>query len=100
MEDTLNNPATATEDALYNFGRSGQISNDQMRAIAMVNDGIARNLTHVLGAWLRSQVPVTLDATEQLTYAEFIEALPEPTYLSTLRLEPLGGLGMMQLDLS
>lgn len=90
----------ATDAAPYNFGRSGQISNDQMRAIAMVNDGIARNLTHVLGAWLRSQVAVTLDASEQLTYAEFINALAQPTYLSTLRLEPLGGVGLLQLDLS
>jgi flagellar motor switch protein FliM len=92
--------AAADAVLLYNFGRSGQISNDQMRAIAMVNDGIARNLTHTLGAWLRSQVQVGLAATEQLTYSDFLASLPEPAYLGLLRLEPLGGTGLMQLDLS
>ena len=92
--------APASEASLYNFGRSGQISNDQMRAIAMVNDGIARNLTHTLGAWLRSQVQVGLAATEQLTYGDFLATLPDPAYLCLLRLEPLGGVGLMQLDLA
>jgi len=90
----------AAEATPYNFGRAGQISNDQMRAIAMVNDGIARNLTHTLGAWLRSQVQVGLAATDQMTYAEFMERVPDPAYVCLLRLEPLGGIGLLQLDLS
>ncbi|MDE1161715.1 MAG: hypothetical protein PW792_07180 [Acidobacteriaceae bacterium] len=91
--------AEVVQAAPYNFARSGQISNDQMRAIAMVNDGIARNLTHTLGAWLRSQVQVALAATEQMTYAEYLESLPEPSYICLLRLEPLGGVGLLELEL-
>lgn len=83
----------------YNFARSGQISNDQMRAIAMVNDGIARNLTHTLGAWLRSQVQVGMVGTEQKTYSDYMSSLPEPSYVCLLRLEPLGGFGLLELDL-
>jgi flagellar motor switch protein FliM len=86
--------------APYNFARSGQISNEQMRAIAMVNDGIARNLTHTLGAWLRSQMQVSLASTEQMTYTEYLASLPDPSYVCLLRLEPLGGVGLLELDLS
>jgi flagellar motor switch protein FliM len=32
----------------YNFSRAGQISNDQVRAIATVNDLFARNLMHTV----------------------------------------------------
>lgn len=93
-------PSTGPASAPYNFARSGQISNDQMRAIAMVNDGIARNLTHTLGAWLRSQIQVSLAATEQMTYGDYLASLPEPAYVCLLRLEPLGGVGLLELDLS
>ena len=34
----------------YDFASAGQISNDQMRAISMLNDLFARNLTHNMAA--------------------------------------------------
>jgi len=47
-------PATNLEGSTgvvaYNFGRAGQISNEQLRAISMLNDLFARNLTHNLAA--------------------------------------------------
>lgn len=90
-------PVTAT--APYGFGRTGQISNDQMRAITLVNDQLSRNLTHTLGAWLRSQMHVMLAANEQMTFAEMISCVSEPSYVIVLRLEPLGGVGLMELNL-
>ena len=39
----------------YNFSSAGQISTDQLRAISMLNDLFARNLTHNLTAWLRTR---------------------------------------------
>jgi len=83
----------------YGFGRTGQISNDQMRAITQVNDQLARNLTHTLGAWLRSQVHVMLAANEQMTFAEMLSCVSEPSYVIVLRLEPLGGVGLLELNL-
>ncbi|MFC6644298.1 flagellar motor switch protein FliM [Granulicella cerasi] len=84
----------------YNFSRSGQISTEQMQAIAMVNDGIARNLTHTLGAWLRSQVQIALAETTQQTYGEYLAGIADPAYVCMLRLEPLSSMGMIELDLS
>ena len=49
----------------WSFSRSGQISNEQLRAISMLNDIFARNLTHHLGAWFRSRVKVSLVSAEQ-----------------------------------
>jgi flagellar motor switch protein FliM len=84
----------------YNFGRAGQISNDQMKAISTVNDLFARNLTHNLGAWLRTRFQVNLVSGEQMVYAEYLDLLPEISYVCSARLEPLDSLCVMQLDLT
>jgi len=58
----------------WSFSRSGQISNEQLRAISMINDIFARNLTHHLGAWFRSRVQVSLVSAEQIPFSEFSAA--------------------------
>jgi flagellar motor switch protein FliM len=83
----------------YNFTRAGQISNDQMRAISSVNDLFARNLMHTLGAWLRTPFKLNLVAGEQLPFSEFLERLSSPTYICSIRLEPLGAVGLLELEL-
>jgi flagellar motor switch protein FliM len=83
----------------YNFSRSGQISNEQMQAISTVNDLFARNLTHNLGAWLRTQFDVALVSAEQMTYSDFTQIIPEVTYVCSARLEPLDVMGVVQMDL-
>lgn len=82
----------------YNFSRAGQISNEQMRAISSVNDLFARNLMHTLGAWLRTPLRVKLVAGEQLPFKEFLERLSLHTYVCSLRLEPLGAVGLLELE--
>jgi flagellar motor switch protein FliM len=83
----------------YSFSRSGQISNEQMQAISTVNDLFARNLTHNLGAWLRTQFDVALVSAEQMTYSDFTQIIPEITYVCSARLEPLDVMGVVQMDL-
>ena len=83
----------------FNFSRAGQISSEQMRAIATVNDLFARNLMHTVGAWLRTEFQVTLVSGEQMKYAEYVERIPEKAYLCSIRLEPLGAIGLLELEL-
>ena len=90
--------ATALES--YNFSRAGQISNEQMKAITTANDLFARNLMHTIGASLRTKFLVSLVAGEQMTYLEFLSRVSEPAYICSLRLEPLGAIGLLELDLS
>ncbi|MFZ1015404.1 MAG: hypothetical protein WAN28_18820, partial [Terracidiphilus sp.] len=83
----------------YNFATSGQISTEQLRAISMLNDLFARNLTHNLAAWLRTRFQVNLVSAEQIPFNEFLLRIPEINYVSSVRLEPLGALSVLQLDL-
>jgi flagellar motor switch protein FliM len=84
----------------YNFASSGQISTDQLRAISMLNDLFARNLTHNLAAWLRTRFQVNLVSAEQIQFNEFLLRIPEISYVASVRLEPLGALSVLQLDLA
>jgi flagellar motor switch protein FliM len=83
----------------YNFSTAGQISTEQLRAISMLNDLFARNLTHNLSAWLRSRFQVNLVSAEQIQFNDFLLRIPEISYAASVRLEPLGALSVMQLDL-
>jgi len=84
----------------YNFASAGQISTEQLRAISMLNDLFARNLTHNLAAWLRTRFQVNLVSAEQIPFNEFLLRIPEISYVASVRLEPLGALSVLQLDLA
>ena len=99
-EAPLKNQAAGKNYIAYNFNRDGQINKEQMQAISTVNDLFARNLTHNLGAWLRTEFALTLVSAEQLPYSEFMERIAEMTYVCSVRLDPLDALGVLQMDLS
>ena len=84
----------------YNFSSAGQISTEQLRAISMLNDLFARNLTHNLAAWLRTRFQVNLVSAEQIPFNEFLLRIPEINYVASVRMEPLGALAVLQLDLA
>jgi flagellar motor switch protein FliM len=64
-----------------------------------LNDLFARNLTHNLSAWLRTRLQVNLVSAEQIQFNEFLLRIPEISYVASVRLEPLGALSVLQLDL-
>jgi flagellar motor switch protein FliM len=95
----LARPEMRARVAPYNFSSAGQISTEQLRAISMLNDLFARNLTHNLAAWLRTRLQVNLVSAEQIQFNEFLLRIPEVCYVASVRLEPLGALSVLQLDL-
>ena len=84
----------------YSFARAGQISNEQMRAISLLNDIFARNLTHNLGAWLRTSFHVSLVSAEQIPFNEFMLRIPELSYVCSVRLEPLRAVSVLQMEMA
>jgi len=93
-------PENRTKAQPYSFARAGQISNDQMRAISLLNDIFARNLTHNLGAWLRTSLAVNLVSAEQMPFSEFMLRIPELSYVCSVRLEPLRAVSVLQIEMS
>jgi flagellar motor switch protein FliM len=78
----------------------GQISKEQMRALSLLHEGFARNLTNSLGAYLRVGFEVSLVSVEQLSYSEALSRVPDLTYLTSIRLRPSDAAALLQMDLA
>jgi len=59
----------------------------------------ARNLTHSLGAYLRLAFEANLVSAEQLNYGEFLQRIPEVTYLVSMTIRPTGVSAAIEIDL-
>jgi flagellar motor switch protein FliM len=82
----------------FDFRRPDRISKSQLRAIHQLHDNFVRALASSLSAYLRSYVMVNLVSVEQLSYSEFLECLPSPTCLASLRLKPYDGNAILELN--
>jgi flagellar motor switch protein FliM len=83
----------------WDVHRAGQIRREQLQAVTQLHEGFARSLTHSLGAYLRVVFTAALVSAEHLSYREFLERIPETTYLACCKLEPMGVNAALQLDL-
>ena len=82
----------------YDFKRPERVSKDQMRALQTLHEGFARNFGASLSGFLRTIVEVKVANCDQMTYAEFISSLPNPTSFNLLEAKPLEG--QMCLEIS
>jgi flagellar motor switch protein FliM len=82
----------------YDFKRPERISKDQMRALRTLHEGFARNFGAFLTGFLRTIVEVRVAAADQLTYAEFIASLPNPTSFNLINAPELDGQLCMEIS--
>jgi flagellar motor switch protein FliM len=83
----------------WDIRQAGQIGPEQLRAINQLHELFARNLTTSVGGFLRIAFDCSLVSAEHLTYREFLQRVPETTYLAACDLMPFGALAVLQLDL-
>jgi flagellar motor switch protein FliM len=83
----------------WDIHHAGEIGREQLQAITQLHEGFARNLTHALGAYLRVEFAAALVSAEHLSYREFLQRIPETTYLASCHLDPMGVNAAVQLDL-
>ncbi len=84
----------------YDFKRPERISKDQMRALHMLHEGFARNFAAFLSGFLRTIVEVRVASADQLTYAEFMAGLPNPTSFNLINIEAADLEGQLCLEVS
>jgi flagellar motor switch protein FliM len=82
----------------YDFKRPERVSKDQMRSLQTLHEAFARNFGAALSGFLRTIVEVKVANCEQMTYAEFISGLPNPTSFNLISAKPLEG--QMCLEIS
>lgn len=84
----------------WDIRQAGQIGREQMRAINQLHEVFARNLSNSVGAYLRVVFDCSLASAEHLTFREFLQRVPEGTYLASSDLHPTGATAVLQLDLT
>jgi len=81
----------------YNFKRPDRISKNQIRSLHFVHDRFARNASSSISAYLRMVVELSLEAIEQVTYADFLANAADPTCYASVSLKPLDGQAALEV---
>ena len=86
----------------FNFSRAGLLAGDQLRTLRTLDESFARNLTHVLGAWLRTSIAVTALPAEQQVFGQFAERVASGCHVLPLQvnMEQQQVRGAMSLSLT
>lgn len=83
----------------FDFRRQSKFSRDHVRALQIVHETFARQLSTVLATTLRSAASCTFGKVEQLSYDEYVRSLPNPSYMIILSMNPLPGAALIQFPL-
>jgi flagellar motor switch protein FliM len=83
----------------YDFRRPTKLSRDHVRILELAFDTLAKQWTTLLTTTLRAVCTVEPGSVQQLTYDEHISALGSPTAMFLLDLDPIPGVGLLDLSL-
>ncbi len=93
--------AKADENAklkIYDFKRPDKFSKDQLRAIQMIHESFARQMTTVLSTLIRSIVSAEVASVEQLAYEEFVNYMVQPTVIGMIEMHPFEGSMLIEIN--
>jgi flagellar motor switch protein FliM len=82
----------------YNFRRPNRISKDQLRILQSMHESMARLYTSSLTTMVRGLCEVELRTVEQISYGEFIMSISSPTCIAIFNMEPLKGVGALEIS--
>ena len=83
---------------VYDFKRPDKFSKDQLRAIQMIHESFARQMTTVLSTLIRSIVSAEVASVEQLAYEEFVNYMVQPTVIGMIEMHPFEGSMLMEIN--
>lgn len=82
----------------FDFRQSDRISKELIRHLHMIHESFARNYSSSLSAYLRAFVEINLVSVEQMSYAEFLQFIPEITSYNSISLKPLDGNIILEIN--
>lgn len=91
---------TGVEAVPYDFRQPIQLSREHSRILQLGFDGLSRQATTLLTSSLRTVCQVSLASIEQRSYAEYVDSLDASTYLTLFTVDPMPGLGVLEIPLS
>jgi flagellar motor switch protein FliM len=92
------NASTGAGVITYDFKHPERITKDQVRTIRGLHEKFAQTFGTTLSTLLRTMVQVELTSVNQLTYAEYMTSLPNPSCLYILGFEQLKGNAILAVN--
>jgi flagellar motor switch protein FliM len=89
---------TALKIEAYDFRNPVFLSEVELRRLRLLHEDFIRYLSARLSLFLRMEFGLKMAKLTTLTYAKFTEALPSPTHLTLFKVEPLTGVGILDLN--
>ena len=83
----------------WDIRRAGTLSKEDLQAIRSLHDTLARALSESLGSHLRGSFEIAVATAEQIRYSEFLQRLPELSYVASIDLHPLQAMAAIGLEL-
>lgn len=87
------------EPVAYDFRRPIQLSREHSRILQLGFNSFARQATTVFTSALRTVCQVQLLTIDQRSYAEYVDSLNAPTYLTKFSADPMPGHGVLEITL-
>lgn len=84
----------------YDFRRPAALSQAEHRQVELLHQKFAEHLSARLSTFLRMDCSAKLDRFETPTYRNFVENLESPAAVALLQVDPLPGVGILNLGLS
>jgi flagellar motor switch protein FliM len=81
----------------YDFRHPVFLSPTELRRLRIRHEEFIRGLAARLSIYLRLEFALQMSKLQTITYQKFAEALPNPTHLSLFKVEPLRGIGVLDI---
>lgn len=92
------NPATALKIEAYDFRNPVFLSEIELRRLRLLHEDFIRYLSARLSLYLRMELGLKMARLTTATYAKFTDSLPNPTHLCLFKVDPLVGVGILDVN--
>ena len=90
--------ATAPKVEAYDFRNPVFLSEIELRRLRILHEDFIRYLSARLSLFLRMELGLKMAKLTTVTYGKFTESLPSPTHLCLFKVEPLMGVGILDIN--
>jgi flagellar motor switch protein FliM len=82
----------------YDFRNPAFLSEVELRRLRLVQEDFVRYLSARLSLFLRMEFGLKMAKLTTSSYAKFTESLPSPTHICLFKVEPLAGVGILDVN--
>jgi flagellar motor switch protein FliM len=81
----------------YDFRQPAFLSARELRKLRLWHEDFIRSLAGRLSTYLRLEIGIQMAKLQTITYQKFLEVLPNPTYITLFKADPMRGVCILEL---